>query len=298
MPVYDECEGGAAGKIVTKKKKEIIPLPVLAGGNTLIDSHCHLDMAEYHGDLEQVLERAFAAGVGAVITVGINLESSAKAVELAQAHENVYATVGVHPHNVSELSEPDYAVLENLARQPKVVAYGEIGLDTVKLHSPVALQISHFERQIRLACDLGLPLIIHDRGAHDLVMDILRSAGPFAAGGVMHCFSGDVRLAEEVLALGFFVSIPGIVTFPKAETLHDVVRHTPLDRLLLETDGPFLAPVPYRGKRNEPLFTLFTAAKVAELKGVSLEEVAMWTTRNGRRIFKIDEIVTKTTPSA
>lgn len=271
---------------MSKKKKKIVPLPVLTGDHVVIDTHCHLDMEDYHDDLDEVLHRAFSAGIGAVITVGIDLESSEKAVELARSYENVHATVGVHPHNVTGLSEQDYLRLEALAGQPGVVAYGEVGLDTVKLHSPMELQLRHFERQLQLARGLELPVVIHDREAHGPVMEILKSVGPLSAGGVMHFFSGDVRLAREVMDLGFLVSIPGVVTFDKSEMLQEVVRYAPLDRLLLETDGPYLAPVPYRGKRNEPLYTLYTAGKVAELKGVSLDEVAAQTTRNARQIFR------------
>ncbi|MCX5875425.1 MAG: TatD family hydrolase [Deltaproteobacteria bacterium] len=271
-----------------KTQKIEIPLPVPGHGAELIDTHCHLDMSAYEVDFEAVLARALAAGVTRIISVGIDLESSRRAIGLAEQHQGIYATVGVHPHNVAELSEADYAELQSLCRHAKVVAYGEIGLDYVKNYAPIALQKEHFARQVALAKDLQLPLVVHDREAHDDIMEILEAAGPFPAGGVMHCFSGDAAFVRRVLTLGFHISIPGVVTFAKAEMLHEAVREIPLASLVLETDGPFLAPVPKRGKRNEPQLMLFTAQKVAELKGVSLEEVARQTTMNAVRLFGLE----------
>jgi len=272
----------------TKTKKTEIPLPVPGHGAELIDTHCHLDMSAYEADFEAVLARALAAGVTRIISVGIDLESSRRAIALAEQHEGIYATVGVHPHNVAELGEEDYAELKALCRHAKVVAYGEIGLDYVKNYAPIALQKEHFGRQVAVAKELQLPLVVHDREAHDDIMEILEAVGSFPAGGVMHCFSGDAAFARRVLALGFHISIPGVVTFAKAEMLHEAVREIPLSALVLETDGPFLAPVPKRGKRNEPQLMLFTAQKVAELKGVSLEEVARQTTTNAVRLFGLE----------
>jgi TatD DNase family protein len=269
-------------------QKTEIPLPVPGHGAELIDTHCHLDMSAYAVDFEAVLARALAAGVTRIISVGIDLESSRSAIALAEQHEGIYATVGVHPHNVAELSEVDYAELRGLCGHAKVVAYGEIGLDYVKNYAPVALQKEHFSRQVALAKELQLPLVVHDREAHEDIMEILETAGPFPAGGVMHCFSGDAAFARRVLALGFHISIPGVVTFAKAEMLHEAVREIPLGSLVLETDGPFLAPVPKRGRRNEPQLMLFTAQKVAELKGVSLEEVARQTTINAVHLFGLE----------
>ena len=271
---------------ITPKKE--IPLPVLGNGAVLIDTHCHLDMSTYQEDCEAVLARAVAAGVTRIISVGIDLESSRKAIGLAEQYEAIYATVGVHPHNVAELTEADYDELRNLCRHPKVVAYGEIGLDYVKNYAPVAMQKEHFSKQVALARELELPLVVHDREAHDDIMEMLESAGLFPAGGVMHCFSGDAVFARRVLAMGFHISIPGVVTFAKAEMLQEAVREIPLASLILETDGPFLAPVPYRGKRNEPRLLLFTAQKVAELKGLSLEEVARQTTLNAVQLFSLE----------
>lgn len=247
-------------------------------------------MAAYGADLDQVLLRARQAGVTRIITVGIDLASSRQAVALAQQHAGVFATVGVHPHNVRDLADSTvYDALRELCQRKEVVAYGEIGLDYVKDYAPVSLQKEHFLRQVALARDLNLPLVVHDREAHGDIMAVLESFAPFPAGGVMHCYSGDADLAQRVLALGFFLSIPGVVTFNGAETLHQVVREIPLSSLLIETDGPFLAPVPRRGRRNEPQLLLHTAQRVAELKGVSLEEVARRTTANAIRLFALTD---------
>jgi TatD DNase family protein len=271
-------------KLMAEKEEKNILLPNGPGGEMLVDTHCHLEMADYR-DLEQVIARAGEAGVSRVITIGIDLESSRRAVALAADHQGVFAAVGIHPHHVQTIGSGDYEEIRSLAASPKVVAYGEIGMDLVKRYAPVELQLEHFRQQLRLARELALPVIIHDREAHAPVMDLLRQEGPFPEGGVMHCFSGDAALAREVTALGFYISVPGVVTFAKAASLQEVVKETPLSSLLLETDGPFLAPVPWRGKRNEPAYLLHTAQKVAELKEVPLEEVARQTTANARRLF-------------
>jgi TatD DNase family protein len=260
-------------------------LPRLSPDEALIDTHCHLDMGDYRQDLEQVVARAAGAGVAKVMTIGIDLESSRRAVALAADHKEIFAAVGIHPHNIKAIGSMDYDEIRSLATKPKVVGYGEIGIDLVKQYAPVEMQLEHFRRQLRLAKELTLPVIIHDREAHTQVMAVLREEAPFPAGGVMHCFSGDAALAREVTALGFYISIPGVVTFSKAAILQEVVRETPLAWMLLETDGPFLAPVPWRGKRNEPVYLLHTALKVAELKGITLDEVARHTTGNARRLF-------------
>jgi TatD DNase family protein len=272
---------------MSKKKKKAIVYPVLGGNCQLIDSHCHLDMQPYQDDLDQVLARALTHGVKRIITVGIDLDSSRAAICLAAEHPGVFATVGVHPHNVALLADHDYAELAALAKNPKVVAYGEIGLDFYYNHAPADVQICHFARQVDLAKQLDLPLVVHDRDAHAEVLEVLTRAHPFPAGGVMHCFSGDAAFAQAVIDLGFYVSIPGVVTFKKAETLQEAVRSVPLEKIILETDGPFLAPEPRRGRRNEPALLLFTAEKVAELKGLSLEEVVGATTANAEKLFRL-----------
>lgn len=268
-------------------KKKIAPLPSLPHSCKVIDTHCHLDMAAYEKDLEDVVDSAARNGVSHIITIGIDLESSEEAVRLAERFSGVRAAVGVHPHNSKDLDELSYNRLKVLAGHPKVVAYGEIGLDYVKVYTPVTSQKLHFRRQVRLAKACNLPMILHDREAHQDMMEILLDEAPFPAGGVMHCFSGDMKLAEKVLELGFHISIPGIVTYNKAEEMREVAKLIPLTSLLLETDGPFLAPVPRRGKRNEPSYVLHTAQKIAELRNISLEELASKTTQNAITFFKL-----------
>ena len=285
----DNLLEGAAGGVVLAKNKKDFPLPVLSEGVEVIDTHCHLDMNGYQADLLEVLERARSSGVRRMLTIGIDIDSSRAAVAMAEAHEGVFAAVGVHPHHVAETSEDDYAELEKLAAHPRVVAYGEIGMDAVRNYAPLAVQREHFRRQVETARRLNLPLIVHDRETHDEIMAVLEAAAPFPAGGVMHCFSGDAELALRVVAMGFHVSIPGVVTFSNAEMMREAAMAVPLDRLLVETDGPFLAPVPKRGKRNEPAYVLFTAQKVAEIRGISLDELARRTTANAESLFGLTE---------
>lgn len=268
------------------KKKKNIPLPELSHGVSAIDTHCHLDMAAYKTDLNDVIFRAQNAGVSKIVTIGIDLQSSEKAIELASQYNCVYATVGVHPHDAKDFNSETEKKLRQLALQDKVVAYGETGLDFVKEYSPKEIQLDVFKWQVLIAKDLHLPLIIHDRETHEHIYQILKENGPFPEGGVIHCFSGDASDARRFIELGFLISIPGVVTFNKAELLQNAVYEIPLESLLIETDGPFLAPVPKRGKRNEPSYVLYTAAKVAELKGISLDELVTQTTLNAIKIFK------------
>lgn len=270
------------------KAKKNLPLPQLDSDVFAVDSHCHLDMSAYD-DCRRVVERAETVGVKYILSVGIDLPSSRAAVALAEEFEGVYCSVGIHPHHVVGAEEAQYQELAALARHPKVKAYGEIGLDYARDYAPHELQLSHFERQVALAKELGLPIIVHDREAHAEVMAILKAASPLPEGGVMHCYSGDLGLAAEVIDLGFYLSIPGVVTFAKAEMLHDVARCVSLEALLIETDGPYLAPEPFRGKRNEPAYVLYTAAKIAELRGVSINEVARQTSANAMRLFGLTD---------
>ena len=266
--------------------KQPFPLPSLPEHTELIDTHCHLDMAPYRSDLDEVLRSAARHGIRRIVTIGIDTHSSQAAIALAAQYPGrLFATIGFHPHDAQQASPDALRGLAELASQPAVVGYGEIGLDYVKNYAPREVQRRVFIDQLHLAKDLNLPIVIHDREAHEDVHSLLKEHGPFPKGGVMHCFSGDRRLAEAIINLGFHISIPGVVTFANAHTLHEVVRVADLDRLLLETDGPYLAPVPYRGKRNEPRFMLYTAQKVADLKQLSLEEVARATTANAVRLF-------------
>ena len=272
---------------MSKKKKPM--LPVLPSRFTLVDSHCHLDMETYRDDLTSVLHTARSHGVNTVITIGIDLQSSHRAIKLAMQHQMVKATVGIHPHDVGKISKKEIEEISKLIEKQRnnVVGYGEIGLDYVKKYSPPELQKLYLREQLALAKNHNLPVIIHDREAHDDILDILKKFAPFESGGVMHCFSGDLEYAKKVLDLGFHISIPGIVTYKNALTLQNVAKSIPLNSLLLETDGPFLAPEPYRGKRNEPLLLLYTAEKVAKLRNTGIEEIAYATTQNASRLFNI-----------
>lgn len=271
---------------MARKKKPLV-FPILGKDCRLIDTHCHLDMDQFHEDIDEVIENAGLRGVDRIITVGIDLASSREAVKLAEKYSGVYATVGIHPHNVGKVSETDYEILAVLAKEPKVVAYGEIGIDLHYNYAPKNEQIEHLCRQIDIAKKADLPVVIHDRDAHHEIIEVLLKSGPFPAGGVMHCFSGDSEFAHKIFDLGFYISIPGVVTFKKAEILQNAVREVGLDKLILETDGPFLAPEPRRGRRNDPSLILFTARRVAELKGVHIDEIARATTCNAEKLFRL-----------
>ncbi|WP_456387940.1 TatD family hydrolase [Desulfolithobacter sp.] len=252
-----------------------------------IDSHCHLDMAPYSDDLDQVLDQALQVGVRQIITIGIDHESSIKAVALAKRYTPLFATVGLHPHEAATASPEGYRQLEELAGDGRVVGYGEIGLDYAKNYAPRDIQLRVFRYQLDMAKNLRLPVIIHDRDAHDDTMRLLRQAAPFPAGGVMHCFSGDLTLANQVMELGFYISIPGIVTFKNGHSLQEVAARADQERIILETDGPFLAPMPFRGKRNQPGWLVYTAMQVARLRNTSLEEIARQTSANTRNLFNL-----------
>jgi len=270
-----------------KKKKKIPPLPEIPAGIFAIDTHCHLDMSAYEDDCDLIISRAFAAGVKKIITVGIDLPSSQKAMALAEKNQGIFAAIGMHPHHAGEVSADDYAVLTKLAKHPKVVAYGEIGMDLARDYCPVEVQRSQYHYQVKLAKKLNLPVIIHDRDAHDEVLAILQKEAPFPAGGLIHCFSGDRTLAQEILALGFYISIPGVVTFKGAKELQEVAQCLPIESLVLETDGPFLTPVPRRGKRNEPAYVLYTAQEIARLRDIPLDDLICQTTKNAEKLFGI-----------
>jgi len=264
-------------------------LPSLDGA-TLIDSHCHLDM-DFDVDREAVLARARRAGVGAMITIGASgrFEANHAAVEIATRHDAVYATVGVHPHEAASVTDETLAKIEVLAASPKVVAIGETGLDYHYEHSPRAAQRQAFAQFVQLARRLGLPVCVHLRDADDDAIDVMESAGARDTGGVIHCFSGDAASARRFLDLGFHISFSGIVTFKSADALREAARMVPGERLLVETDAPFLAPIPYRGRRNEPALAVQTAACLAELRGEALADLARATSDNTRRLFRLPD---------
>ena len=256
----------------------------------LIDSHAHLEMAEFKNDLEEVIQRAKESGIEHIFTVGTEKKDWERAIEIADSHPGIYAILGVHPHNAKEIDAGTYPTLRELCRNEKVRAYGEIGLDFFRNHSPREVQIKGFREQIALARDLQLPIVVHDRDAHRETVDILKSEGADQWGGIIHCFSGDYRMAKECLDMGFYISIPGTITFNNASEFREIVKKIPLESLLVETDAPFLTPVPYRGKRNEPGFVRYTAEKIAELKKITLEKVAEITTENALRVFRLKPV--------
>ena len=253
---------------------------------TLIDSHAHIYYRDYAGDFQEMLQRAADAGVAAMLVVGTDIESSRESVELAEKHPQLYAAVGVHPHDAGRVTDACYGIIRELAlSSAKVVAIGEIGLDFYRDRSPRADQERVFRAFLRMAVELDKPVIIHDRDAHQQVLDCLREEAVHQ--GVLHCFSGDTAMAAEALAMGFYISIPGTVTYPANEALREVVRAVSIDRMLVETDCPYLSPVPHRGKRNEPAYVHLTAERVAQVKGLTLEDVARVTTKNVRDLFGI-----------
>ncbi len=253
----------------------------------LIDTHCHIQTEEFDEDRDAVLERAAEAGVGTLIVVGGagDLSTNEKAVRLADEHAGVYATVGMHPHDAKDVGAADMARLRDLARHPKVVAIGETGLDFHYDHSPRQVQRDMFERFAALAVETGLPIVVHNRESDREVAETIRSRGGGALHGVIHCFSSDAAAARTFLDLGFYLSFSGIVTFKNAEGLRDVARQVPADRLLIETDAPFLAPVPKRGRRNEPAYVRFVAETLAQVRDVGVDEIAGVVSRNARRLF-------------
>jgi TatD DNase family protein len=256
----------------------------------LIDSHAHLDFEDFEQDLDSVIARAKGAGLERIICVGLWRAPGTfgNALALAEREPSFFtATVGVHPHEASQVPEDDWALLAQLARDPRVAAIGEMGLDFHYDRSPRPVQEQAFRRSLRLARDVAKPIVIHVREADEPCLRCLREEGIPAEGGVVHCFTGDAVAARAYLDLGLHISVSGIVTFKAAEAIRDAVRITPRDRLLVETDSPFLAPIPYRGKRNEPAYVAHVAAKVAEVWGATPDEVARITTENVKRLFRL-----------
>ncbi|MBI1777566.1 MAG: TatD family hydrolase [Proteobacteria bacterium] len=252
----------------------------------LVDSHCHLDFPELYAELDQVIARARAAGVGRMVTISTKVTEFDRIIAIAERFPEVYCSVGIHPHEAGSEPAVDAARLVALARHPKVVGIGETGLDFYYEHSPRDAQERSFRAHAAAARETGLPLIVHSRDADAETAGILadeQSKGAFT--GLLHCFSSGRELAEKAVELGFYISLAGIVTFKKAENLRDTVRGVPLDRLLVETDAPYLAPVPLRGQRNEPAFVVHTAATVAGLKGLGSAEFAKASTENFFRVF-------------
>ncbi|HET7333621.1 MAG TPA: TatD family hydrolase [Rhizomicrobium sp.] len=252
----------------------------------LVDSHCHLDFPEFAPELDAVVARAHEAGVGLCVSIGTTLEKFPQVRAVAERFDNVYCSVGIHPHEADKEPLSDSAPLVEFARHAKVVGIGETGLDYYYEHSAREVQKQTFRLHIAAARELRLPLIVHTRDAEDDTIDILKDEmGKGAFTGLIHCFTGTQKLADAALALGFSISVSGIATFKKSDDLRAVLKTVPLNRLLVETDAPYLAPVPHRGKRNEPAFVRHTAKVLADLKGVSETELAHATTENFLALF-------------
>ena len=250
----------------------------------LIDSHAHIQLDRFDLDREAVIERAHQARVHAIMVIGFDLETSRGAIALAEGYDQIYATVGMHPHDAKDLSDETVCIFRDLAAHPKVVALGEMGLDYYRDLSPRPVQKVAFERQLDLAEELDLPIVIHNRDAYHDILPILR-ARRGRVRGVMHCFSGDVEIMRQSLALGFHIGIGGPVTYRKSDALQEVAQSVPAEALMVETDCPWLAPQFRRGKRNEPAYVRATVEKIAELRGISLEEIGEITTQNFERLF-------------
>jgi TatD DNase family protein len=258
----------------------------------LIDSHAHLDMEDFENDFQEVLNRALQGGITHIITIGIDLSSSLKSLELANRYDFIFSSIGYHPHNSDNIDSQTVKELSRLVSEPKIVAWGEIGLDFYRRYSPPERQVEAFEQQLEMAVQFNLPVIIHSRQADKEVLDILKKRMHGKHRGVIHCFSGDYDLAMELIDMGYYISIPGTVTYKNALQVHDVASRIPLERMLIETDAPFLAPVPKRGKRNEPLFVTYTAQKIAQLRDMDFEEVAHQTSRNAELLFDLPKMKT------
>ncbi len=253
----------------------------------LFDTHAHLNDSRFKEDREAVINSLKKEKIEYVVNPGADIPSSLSAIELSKKYDFIYAAVGVHPHDVKDMDEDTMAVLKSLSQNEKVVAIGEIGLDYYYDNSPRDLQIKWFEKQVELANEVKLPIIIHDRDAHQDTFDIIKNKKDEAIGCVLHCYSGNVELAREYVKMGCFISIAGPVTFKNNKKTQEVVKEIPLEHLLIETDSPYLSPHPHRGKRNDPRFVRYVAEKIAMEKGISYEKVCQVTMENGKRFFNI-----------
>ena len=252
-----------------------------------VDTHTHLDFDAFDEDREKVIQRAIENQVLAIITIGTDLETSKQAILLAEKYASIYASVGIHPSDCAGAIDKDFDFIKELAAHEKVVAIGEIGLDYYHMHAEKEMQAKAFEKQIRIARELNLPMIIHNRDSHTDMLEILNNEGIKEIGGVMHSFSGDLDFLDKIIALNMHVSFTGNITFKKS-TSNELVKKAPVENMLLETDCPFLTPVPLRGKRNEPAFIVHTAKKIAELKEIELELLGKITSENAKSLFKLD----------
>lgn len=253
----------------------------------LVDTHCHLDDPRYDVDRDEVIRRAWASNIAFLVNVASDAASARRAVALAESDPRIYAAVGVHPHEAKTYNQEVQELIRELAKSPRVVAIGEIGLDYYYDNSPREKQRDAFRQQISLAIECGLPIVIHSRDATQDTVNILREFASQQVAGIMHCFSGSYETAKLLIDLGYYISFGGSITFKNAHRIREVVRKVPLDCIVLETDCPYLTPVPYRGKRNEPAYVRYVAEMVAQIKGVDVEVVAEQTTVNAKRAFRL-----------
>jgi TatD DNase family protein len=253
-----------------------------------IDTHVHLNADQYEEDLQEVIDRAFEARVEKMVVIGFDRKTINRTMQLIEQYDFVYGVIGWHPVDAIDCTQQDLDWIEELAAHPKIVGIGETGLDYYWDKSPKEVQQALFRKQIQLAQKLGLPIIIHNRDATGDVVQILREENAASVGGVMHCFSGSVETARECIAMSFMISLGGPVTFKNARLPKEVATEIPLEHLMIETDAPYLAPHPHRGKRNEPSFVPLVAEEIARLKGLTIEEIAQATTANAKKFFGID----------
>ncbi|MEK4019295.1 TatD family hydrolase [Bacillus sp. FSL K6-3176] len=254
----------------------------------LFDTHAHLNAEQYNEDLEQVIERAKSEKVEKVVVVGFDRPTITRAMELIEAYDFIYAAIGWHPVDAIDMTDEDLAWIKELSQHEKVVAIGEMGLDYYWDKSPKDVQKEVFRRQIALAKEVNLPIIIHNRDATEDVVTILKEEGAAEVGGIMHCFTGSLEIAKACMEMNFYISFGGPVTFKNAKKPKEVVKDIPSDRLLIETDCPYLTPAPFRGKRNEPSYVKYIAEQIAELREMSFEELAALTTENAKKVFRIN----------
>ncbi len=253
----------------------------------LFDTHAHLNDEQFADDLPEAVNRAREAGISRITVAGYDFPSSLEAIKIAKKYEGIFAAIGIHPHDATALDQELLTKLRIYAREPEVVAIGEIGLDYYRNLSPREVQEDAFRKQINLAQELKKPIIIHDRDAHEDTVRVLREERAGVNGGILHCFSGSWEMARQCMLLGFYISIAGPVTYHNANKLLDICKLVPLDRLLIETDCPYLTPEPFRGKRNEPARVRLVGEKIAELRKISLEKLAETTTNNALTVFQI-----------
>jgi len=253
----------------------------------LVDTHAHLDFPRFDKDRKEVIKRAIDGGVKIIVNIGSSMTSSRNSVELSRRYNEIYSVVGIHPHNADSFNLNVSKKLKSLSENKKVVAIGEIGLDFHYDNSPREKQKQAFRAQLRLAKSLDLPVVIHTRDADEETLEILKEENADKIGGIMHCFASDKKMAREILDLGFYIAFGGLITFKNLNNLREVVKEVPINKILVETDAPYLTPDPYRGKRNEPLYVKYVVEKIAEIKNLSKEEVDKKTTQNAKKVYNI-----------